>query len=102
MPFSTLLTLLHFSHFLEKSQNEWAFVDSYCKVPGGPDLVEMDVDEKKIDAYDQLDPSASKSLLPVQTREIISLFFNVRLMAKELAEFDVRTWKFSFIILLLF
>jgi hypothetical protein len=64
-------------------------VDNYVKVPGGMDLVEMDVDEKKIDTVDQLDPANSKSALPIQTREIISLFFNVRLMAKELAEFDV-------------
>ncbi|KAI6190030.1 Poly [ADP-ribose] polymerase [Aphelenchoides bicaudatus] len=80
--------------FQEKSQNDWYNVENYVKVPGGMELVEMDVDEKKIDsALDQLDPNNSKSSLPIQVREIISLFFNVKLMAKELAEFDLDTEK---------
>lgn len=57
------------------------------------ELVEMDVDAKKVETHDQLDPKHSKSALPIQTLEVLSLFFNVKLMAKELAEFDVSSFR---------
>lgn len=73
--------------FFEKSQNYWGH--EFLKVPGGLDLVELEVDESKIEEVHKLDPTSSTSSLPIQLREIISLFFDVHLMAKQMAEFEV-------------
>src|SRR4051812_48869796 len=55
----------------------------------GMDLIEMDVDDSKIKTKQNLDPTESKSKLPLPIREAIGLFFDVDLMKQQLAEFEV-------------
>lgn len=74
--------------FHEKSQNMWGY--EFTKVPGGMELVEMEVDDEKLDNFKQLDEDNSTSSLPLQLKRVISLFFDVNLMAKQMAEFEVR------------
>lgn len=77
-----------FRLFFEKSQNRWGY--DFEKVPGGMELIEMEVDDNEANQIQTLDPADSKSLLPIQTRSIISLFFDIELMIKQMAEFEVK------------
>lgn len=77
--------------FLEKSQNEWDNVDNFVKVAGGMDLVEIEIDDAKIESKRTLNAAESASKLSIELRECISLFFDMTLMTQQMAEFQLDT-----------
>lgn len=75
--------------FLEKSKNEWSKRHKFVKQPNALDLVEMDYDERASVGKVNLNPNSSKSNLAMPIKEIISLFFDTKLMNSALVEFDL-------------
>ncbi|CAD5224652.1 unnamed protein product [Bursaphelenchus okinawaensis] len=74
--------------FLEKSKNEWADRHNFKKRLSGMDMVEVDFDDRDAPTA-TLDVQKSKSKLPVPVKEIISLFFDMKLMDSALQDFEL-------------
>src|SRR5699024_10959657 len=71
--------------YLERTQNEWENRKYFRKQPGAYYPVDVDYGEMQ----PQLDISTSKSTLPQQVKNLISLIFDVAKMKQTMMEFEL-------------